>query len=391
MRILYTNPIFADYRLAFYQELHRLSDGGFHVMYSPLRYTLEGSERIVKKIQSQIPDIAFAYTDEKLKLVRNPLSKDFDPYYRFPVTHNFYKNISRFNPEVLITEGFFQWTPMVVWYAWRHHLPVYIGYERTKHTERNAPFYKIWERKLLDKFVTGYFANGTETREYLLSLGIKAEKIHIAGMNADSEGLRKGIASVSSEEKQRIKDSLTLGTGITYLYSGQFIPRKGISYMLDAWREHTKKYPEDSIILIGGGELLEEFKQKYANLTTAHILGKVSYDEVYRYYAISDVFVIPTLEDNWCLVVPEAMSCGMPVACSKYNGGAVDLIREGENGTIFDPLDAPSMQSALEFFHGKDLKAMGQRSIELEKPWNTENAARRLYDVIVKDYNDRRR
>lgn len=163
------------------------------------------------------------------------------------------------------------------------------------------------------------------------------------------------------------------------------IPRKGVCYLLDAWREHTKKYSEDSLILIGGGELLEEFKQRYADLKTAHILGKVPYDEVHRYYAISDVFVIPTLEDNWCLVVPEAMSCGMPVACSKYNGGAVDLIREGENGTVFDPLNPDSMLASLAFFHGKDLKAMGKRSIELEEPWNTENAAKRLYNVIANE------
>lgn len=384
MRVLYANPIFADYRIAFYRQLHTLFGGDFNVMYSPMRYGLEGAENKLPKIKKAIGDFAYEYNGEQVKLVKKPFNKDFDPYFRFPITKGFEKALERTHPDVLITEGFFQWTPKVVWYAWKHRLPVYIGYERTKHTERFAPFYKIWQRKFIDHFVTGYFANGTETREYLLSLGVKPEKIHIAGMNADSEGLRKGMASVSEEEKTAFRLSLQLGSGITYLYSGQMIPRKGVGFLLDAWREHTKAYPEDNLILIGGGELLEEFQQKYADLKTAHILGKVPYDEVYRYYAVSDVFVIPTLEDNWCLVVPEAMSCGMPVACSKFNGGAVDLIREGENGTVFDPLDAQSMQSALAFFHGKDLKAMGQRSMELEKPWNTENAARRLYDAIIK-------
>lgn len=387
MRVLYANPVFANYRLPFYKRLNELFSGDFHVMYSPYRYRFEGMAAVLPRIEEQLQGIAYPYDGETVKKIRKPFNKDFDAYLRIPIMRHFAKSLAASKPDVLIAEGFFQWAPMVVWYAWRHHLPVYIGYERTKHTERFAPSYKIWQRKLMDKFVTGYFANGTETREYLLSLGIKEEKIHIAGMNADSEGLRKGIASVSKEEKNAFRQSLRLGSGITYLYSGQFIPRKGVSYLLDAWREHTKKYPEDSLVLIGGGELLEEFKQKYADLTTAHILGKVPYDEVYRYYAISDVFVIPTLEDNWCLVVPEAMSCGMPVACSKYNGGAVDLIREGENGTVFDPLNAESMQATLEFFHGKDLKAMGKRSIELEGPWNTDNAARRLYEAIVNEKN----
>lgn len=388
MNVLYANPIFADYRLPFFKRLHELFEGNFHVMYSPFRYRFESMGYLLPKVETQLQGIAYPYDGETVRKIRKPFNKDFDAYTRIPVLRHFAESLSALKPDVLITEGFFQWTPKVVWYAWRHRLPVYIGYERTKHTERFVPFYKVWQRKLIDKFVTGYFANGTETREYLLSLGIKAEKIHIAGMNADSEGLRRDIAAMTAQDKASLREQLHIqSVGITFLYSGQMIPRKGVSYLLDAWREHTRKYPEDSLILIGGGEQLEEFQQKYADLTTVHILGKVPYDEVHRYYAVSDVFVIPTLEDNWCLVVPEAMSCGMPVACSKFNGGAVDLIREGENGTVFDPLDAQSMQSALAFFHGKDLKAMGQRSIELEEPWNTDNAAQRLYNAIVNEKN----
>ena len=154
---------------------------------------------------------------------------------------------------------------------------------------------------------------------------------------------------------------------------------------MDAWRKHVQKYPADHLILIGNGELFSEYKSKFGDCISIHFMGRVPYDEVYKYYAVSDVFVIPTLEDNWCLVVPEAMSCGMPVACSKYNGGAIDLIKEGENGTIFDPLNPSSMLAALGYFHGKDLKAMGAKSIQLEKPYNTENSAMRVYNSIFED------
>lgn len=383
MRVLYANPIFADYRIAFYRQLHTLLGGNFHVMYSPMRYGLEGAENKLPKIKREIGDFAYEYNGEHVKLVKKPFNKDFDPYFRFPITKGFEKALERTKPELLITEGFFQWTPKVVWYAWKHHLPVFIGYERTAHTERFAPFYKIWQRKFINRFVTGYFANGSETRDYLLSLGVKPEKIHIAGMNADSEGLRRGIAAMTEQEKTALRERLHIQPqGITFLYSGQMIPRKGVSYLLEAWRKHTETFPDDNLMLIGSGELLDAFQKQYADVPSIHLLGKVPYDETCRYYAIADVFVIPTLEDNWCLVVPEAMACGLPVACSKYNGGAVDLMREGENGTVFDPLNSDSMMSALAFFHGKDLKAMSQRSIELEKPWNTENAAQRLYDAI---------
>lgn len=347
---------------------------------------MDGLEKTLDKIPSLLKGFSYEYNGEKVIKIRKPFNRDFDAFYRFPFFKGFLNSLGKVKPDAIITEGFFQWTPMVILYSIIHRIPVYLSYERTAHTERFAPKFKIWHRKITDKFVKGYFANGTETKKYLESLGVKPEKIHIGGMNADSEGLRSGIASISNTQRKEIRDSLRVSdSGIVYLYSGQFILRKGIIYLLEAWRKHIQIHPEDHLILIGNGELFHDYKNRFNDSSSIHFMGRIPYDEVYRYYAISDVFVIPTLEDNWCLVVPEAMSCGMPVACSKYNGGAIDLIKEGENGTIFDPLNPSSMLAALDFFHGKDLKVMGAKSIQLEQPYNTFNSAERVYKSILKD------
>lgn len=386
MIVLYANPVFSDYRLPFYKKLNELFDGDFYVMYSPMRYKMDGLEKTLDKIPSLLKGFSYEYNGEKVIKIRKPFNRDFDAFYRFPFFKGFLNSLGKVKPDAIITEGFFQWTPMVILYSIIHRIPVYLSYERTAYTERFAPKFKIWHRKITDKFVKGYFANGTETKKYLESLGVKPEKIHIGGMNADSEGLRSGIASISNTQRKEIRDSLRVSdSGIVYLYSGQFILRKGIIYLLEAWRKHIQIHPEDHLILIGNGELFHDYKNRFNDSSSIHFMGRIPYDEVYRYYAISDVFVIPTLEDNWCLVVPEAMSCGMPVACSKYNGGAIDLIKEGENGTIFDPLNPSSMLAALDFFHGKDLKVMGAKSIQLEQPYNTFNSAERVYKSILKD------
>ena len=107
------------------------------------------------------------------------------------------------------------------------------------------------------------------------------------------------------------------------------------------------------------------------------------YSDIYKYYAIADVFVIPTIEDNWSLVVPEAMSCGLPVATSIYNGCHTDLIYEGENGITFDTFQQDSIVKALDFFHHHDLNYMGEKSKQIETYFNTENSAQRTFDAIV--------
>ncbi len=71
-----------------------------------------------------------------------------------------------------------------------------------------------------------------------------------------------------------------------------------------------------------------------------------------------------TLEDNWSLVVPEAMACGLPIVCSVYNGCHPELIKNDENGWVFDPLEAEDTFAKLaQCLENMDrLKEMGQKS-----------------------------
>ena len=93
---------------------------------------------------------------------------------------------------------------------------------------------------------------------------------------------------------------------------------------------------------------------------------------------------MPTIEDNWSLVVPEAMSCGLPVATSIYNGCHEELIENGGNGYIFDTFNHEEFAEVLAKFHNVDLVKMGNRSVELEKPYNIDNCTQRVYDALNK-------
>lgn len=77
------------------------------------------------------------------------------------------------------------------------------------------------------------------------------------------------------------------------------------------------------------------------------------------------------------------MSCGLPVATSIYNGCHTDLIYEGENGITFDTFQQDSIVKALDSFHYRNLKDMGEKSKQIETTFNTENCARRTFDAIV--------
>lgn len=384
MKVLYCNPSFWDYRLPFYKRLNELFKSEFYVIYSPKRYV--GREKLLDKIKFVLGDNALPYENEPMFDVH---TKSFNAYtedhQQIPFPFGLLRRIRNVRPDVLITEGFFQWTPFVVLYGFLFRIPVFMGYERTMHTERNSGIIRKLHRQFTDLFIKGYLVNGSETKKYLLSIGVKESKIHIGGMSADSEGLRKGVKSLSNDEKEAMMTKYKKNGGIVFLFCGALIERKGVEPLLRAWKEYTKKYPCDTLVMVGGGELEEKIRNEFGFMHTVFIEGRKEYSEVCKYYAIADVFILPTIEDNWSLVIPEAMSCGLPVATSIYNGCHSELIQDGENGTTFDTFDQESIIKALEFFHGRDLKLMGQKSIEFEKPYDTEHCAFRTYQAIIKD------
>lgn len=388
MKILYCNPIFFEYRLPFYKELVRLFDGNFYVMYSPNRYEICGKSKFCKQIKEELGDNAIPFSRDYIfdTYSMSFKMKDIEKGKRIPFTFGLMRAIRKVKPDVLITEGYFQWTPLVLLYGLIFGIPVYLGYERTLHTERNTGKLKVWQRKLFNKYLAGFLVNGQETQRYLESLGVDSSKIHIGGMSADSKLLNSKVLGTSIHSKNEWrKNFIKNEEGLVYLFSGRISEPKGVHFLLYAWIKHIRQNPKDVLLLVGYGNKYNEFKEKYKNEDSIYFLGLVNYSDIYKFYAIADVFILPTLQDNWSLVVPEAMACGLPVATSIYNGCYPELVHKDENGITFDPYKEETLVAALDYFHHQDLKAMGQKSIELEKEFNTENCARRVYEALTKE------
>ena len=198
MRVLYCNPSFWEYRLTFYCELKRLFQGNFFVVYSTKRYK-GAHESMLPQIVKSLGENACPYDNEWFyDLKSKTFDKPSEEYHPVAISLGLWGKLNRIRPDVLITEGFFQWTPLIQIWAFFYRVPVFVGYERTSWTERNNSKLKTWVRKIQDKQIAGYLVNGSETKKYLMSIGVKEEKIFVGGMSADGEGLRKGIASIKT-------------------------------------------------------------------------------------------------------------------------------------------------------------------------------------------------
>lgn len=70
--------------------------------------------------------------------------------------------------------------------------------------------------------------------------------------------------------------------------------------------------------------------------------------ELLKEYENASLFVLPTREDCFGLVLVEALAMGTPVIASKYADGAYDTIEDYKNGIIVDPYDEIKFGKTIE-------------------------------------------
>lgn len=378
MKILWISPWFGNYRIPVYEYLNKLSKGNFYIICSEENT----SDLVREKLKASLGEHAIIMSGEKRTTMGNEESDFANSALVIKRQPGLYKKVKEVKPDVVITEGFGGWAPAGICYAVLHRKKLCMFYERTAYVERNSPQWRSWYRRIVGMPVDHFLINGTLTEQYLNEgLHFKHTPKVKGCMCADSFGLAEAVKTVTDADKQVLSKELNLKGGLTYLFVGQMVERKGIEQLLDAWTAHIEKHPDDNLIVIGKGILLDKMKEQYDSCSSVHILGAVNYDLLYRYYALCDVFIMPTLEDNWCLVIPEAMACGKPVASSIYNGGHYELVQNGVNGYNFDPLKKEEILDTLDKFHGADLEAMGKKSVEIESNFTPDKAAQRIFDA----------
>lgn len=377
MRILWTNPSFSDYRVPFYKALNEFFKGQFYLVYSEERI----SERCKNKIDKSLGSNALCLRKEKVFNFGNVRNGFSNRSISIPYPKGLTKMLSSINADVFISEGFFQWTPWALKQALRLKAPFLIAYEKTKHTERRCPAWRTFYRKVINNFVDGYLVNGNLCTQYLSdTLNVTNKNIIEGVMAADSTMLSKKVSSIKKNYSILERKENRLNNGLTYLYVGRLIKLKGIDFLINAWNKHIVSYPMDKLILVGDGP--ERSTLESMSHDSIHFLGNIDYEQIHFYYAKADIFVMPSLEDNWSLVVPEAMACSLPIACSCYNGCFPELVKENINGKIFDPMDINNTIEILSNFHYANLIEMGKQSHLIVKEYSPEKCALRAYEGI---------
>lgn len=325
-RILLITNIPAPYRVDLFNYLqkHQL-EHEYHVI-----YTSKNEENRMWSVDESNLHNSIILKSKVLKIK----GRNDDRFIHVP--GNLIKEINRILPDVIIAWEYNPSSILALLWCKVHKKKFIHLTDGTLFSERNIGPIQKMSRKIIISKADAYIASSTKAKEKLLAWGAKEQNIFISLLTVD-------IAPYKLAKRDTRNNII--------LYVGRIVRKKGLDLLINTLPEIGCDF---QLRIVGNGtkEQITELKNRAASLGVEdkiEWLGFKSGQDLVDEYANASVFVLPTREDCFGLVLLEALCSGTPIVSSKYADGAYDIIINNENGFIIDPDNSLEFARAIEY------------------------------------------
>jgi glycosyltransferase involved in cell wall biosynthesis len=188
----------------------------------------------------------------------------------------------------------------------------------------------------------------------LLSLGVSSDKLHVIP-NGYDERLFKPVPAPKARERLGLPQNRKI-----LLSVGNLVKVKGHIYLISAMSRVLRERKDVLLIIVGSGplkEVLQKMIKNYELKNYIMLVGAKEHREIPMWMNASDIFILPSLQEGFPTVIPEAMACGKPIVATNV-GGVPEVITHNDLGILVNPGDSEELASAI-------LEA-------IERKWNPE-------------------
>lgn len=211
----------------------------------------------------------------------------------------------------------------------------------SERTERGRGSARWLLRKTLLKLADAVTYNGPSCRQYLEGFGVPTDKLYHIPYAAQEQYRTADSVERSSDAEKRL------------IYVGQLTERKGVLPMLRELSSYCRQRPQQRLELsiVGSGALesaVSTYKTPENLLVKMH--GYVDPTNMPALLRQHGVLILPTLADEWGLVINEALHTGMPAIGSEFAQACTTLIKEGDNGWLYSPERPGELHAKLDRF-----------------------------------------
>lgn len=186
---------------------------------------------------------------------------------------------------------------------------------------------------------------------------------------------------------EKVLQKSVLKNGCLHLaFIGHLIPRKGIDLLLSALSEAEKNGGKFELNIFGAMTVwCEDELKKFSGKSNIHSHGYLQGAELKSRVSRNDVFILPSRFDTYGAVTHEAASLGLPLLISR-NAGSKVLVRNGENGFIFDPENIEEFSHVLmSCFDAEILQKMMKQVLVTARDFSADSNAGRVLKMIEEE------
>lgn len=240
----------------------------------------------------------------------------------------------------------------------------------------------FFQKKIKQHFIsnaTAWMGTGKVTAEYLHYYGAVSNKIITYPFTSVS---KKDLLDVPDklEDKMIFRKELEMEEERIIVSVGQFVYRKGMDLLIKV----SPNIKDTGIYIIGGDAPKEyiDLKEKL-NANNVHFIGFKNKQQLSKYYRAADMFVLPTREDIWGLVINEAMAYGLPVITTDKCVAGMEMIKNKITGTIIPTDDLIALESAIKKWSKDKIPYNVQMAVlETARKYTIENMAEVHYKYL---------
>jgi glycosyltransferase involved in cell wall biosynthesis len=316
-----------------------------------LRTALQGRNVRLHEIEVASKDAAYGFAardDEGIDRLCCFPGVDYQSLTAWQIHRKVTELLDRLRPDVVIGHA----TPFpegmaAIAYRNRSATRAYVVDDAWQATDRSSDLVRIVKR-LIHQSVDGAIVSSPTHARHYATLGIPEDR-SVTGWSVVDNEYFAVQAKLARQNAAAVRARLNLPPRY-FLFVGRFLERKGISILLRAHDLYASGASEPwPVVLVGGGN--RDLPPDVQPSPTVHFAGRLFGDDLAQTIALAGALIVPSLMEQWGLVINEAMASGTPVIASRACGGA-QLLRNGENGWTFDTGDVAALAGHLAVVDG---------------------------------------
>ena len=162
------------------------------------------------------------------------------------------------------------------------------------------------------------------------------------------------------------------------LFVGQWIPRKGCVYIVEAFDRLAHAHPDLELQCVGTLADEETVRRSFASdmQDRVSVVPQVRHERLVEHYREADLFVFPSLIDGFGLALLEAMATGLPIVTTPA-GWAQDVLADGQSALFVPKRDPEAIVRAVERLVGDAAlrSALGRGAQAAARPYRLDRIA----------------